>query len=139
MAKYKLTTVLYHEDNCEAESVFMQSMYIQDVVNSSLQDWERAEAELVVSSGNKMQTFKHSGEKSTAEIVDIRNHPWQKMTDRLPPVGKKLLFYDKDIKLLFFGTFDEQRFAVIDGHDMYDENGFNRLSWRTIEPPEYDL
>ena len=140
MAKYKLTTVLYHEDNCEAESAFMQDMYIKDIVNSSLQDWERVETELVVSSGNKVKTFKKDGEKPTDEIVDIRNHPWQKMTDRKPPVFKKLLFYDKRFDDLFFGIYDADYNDVHEEfyHASFDEEDFDRLSWRTIEKPDYE-
>ena len=134
MAKYKLIVTHYLEDNEEMQSASEMSKYIEDVVATSIGDWDEVKATLVA---NDTSAF-HSGTSKNNESQKKHGWPWHCSTDSLPT---------DDDKHILACVWDGERWREFNNYEwdnrgQYFYNDYGRLYpdknvyWRTVAKPE---
>lgn len=134
MAKYKLTVTHYLEDNEEMQSASEMSKYMEDVVATSIGDWDEVKATLVA---NDTSVF-HSETSKNNESQKKHGWPWHRSTDCLPTDD------DKHILACVWDGERWREFANYEwdntGQFFYDDYGRlypdKNVYWRTVAEPE---
>lgn len=141
MAKYKLTVVHELEDNEGVQSESELEKYVQDVCSTSIGQWDRVSAALIV---NKEGSFK--AQLAASDTLHDKKHgwPWHCSLDSLPTeqdvhiiacqwLEEYEIWVDYD---LYTFDFEKMAFVVDTMFGAFHLFPSPDVYWRTVAEPE---